>query len=45
MDGLSALLSIARQNMEVQVLHKADAGSELWLSWLPAAGIVLPADT
>ena len=43
-DGLAEPLSIARQNTHAQILHETDAGSELWLSWSPAAGIVLPAD-
>ena len=42
-DGLAAPLSIARQNTQAQLLHEADAGSELWLTWSPASGIVLPA--
>jgi spermidine/putrescine transport system ATP-binding protein/putrescine transport system ATP-binding protein len=43
-DGLAEPLSIARQNTQAQILHEADAGSELWLTWSPSAGIVLPAD-
>ena len=43
-DGLAEPLSIARQNTHAQILREADAGSEFWLSWSPADGIVLPAD-
>ncbi len=43
-DGLSEPLSIARQNTQAQILHETDAGSELWLTWSPSAGIVLPAE-
>jgi len=43
-EGLPEPLSIARQNTQAQILHEFDAGSELWLTWSPAAGIVLPAD-
>ena len=43
-DGLAEPLSIARQNTTAQILHETDAGSELWLTWSPSAGIVLPAE-